>query len=1190
MKRKGFILIPLAVLFLPLFLSTFHEQNSGSEFQISAPLKNNHSSASHFRGRIQTLAIDEIDKSTGKLRCRFVHYLSTEDGKRYQIEDKKGVLRGVKPSWKMSIQGNLVENKVIVEDAKPLDVPAESEQLQDTIGEQRTLVALLNSPDDLSQPFTIKDVEDEIINNPNSTDKFFRENSYEKVWLNADFIDWQTLPHNSTDYSDNSFSLFDDTIDTLDPIVNFQDYERLIFIYTDTDRGFSCGLATLGKGTLSSSGDGDFTASITYISEECMNSNKISHEFGHNLGFYHASSVASAGPYFIPENLLDLLSSFSAEYEEYGDRDDNMGGFNSYGSYGLGHFSTIWKSQAQWIDATQIQEADTSGEYIIDQVEISSTGIKALKIPVGKDVNGQDFHYWLEYRKNLGSFDSTDEVNIVQLRTKSTSAYVRYRTDDTIGFRDMTDDTFRFKEQQNIINYTPKQVSVLSDITAISGGKEHSLALKSDGTVWAWGYNGWGQLGDGTTTDRRTPVQVSGLSDIIAIAGGGSHSLALKSDGTVWAWGDNLYYQLGDGTQTDSSTPIQVKSLRGVIAISSRSEYSLALKTDGTVWAWGDNEYGQLGDGTTKNRSAPVQVSGLSDIIAIAGGGEHSLALKSDGTVWAWGHNGWGQLGDGTDTNRSTPLQVRGISGIAAISGGLWHSLALKPDGTAWAWGNNGYGQLGDGTTENKNIPVQVSELSNIIAIACGGSHSLALKLDGTVWKWGMIRVLVRGINTTTDGTTPIQVNNLSDITVISGGRQHSLALKSDGTVWAWGTYELSLNKSQQYTDIDINKLFRDPYRGVRIKLIEKSGDGAESEAKLGVALSGLNTDPQSILDFGDVRVNSKSSKTVTVTNNSGGDIEFGSVSLGGRNPEFFTIVNDECSNKTLSNGGSCSITITFVADSEGDKFATLYIPNNDSIRHEATISLYGYGSTEITSTPTPMVTPTPTPTQKPTVVPTPVSCDDGYEPNDSNEKAYGPLISGSNYEAKICSSSDVDWYKLNITSTGTISLSLTGPSSNDFDLELYDSSDTLIASSNSGAGADESIHYDITTTGDYYIKVYEFYGSHNSTTPYTLAYSFTNCEIESVGVFPGTVKLKRESSKEVTVTVTGTDDCPVEGTTVTAKITVGKDRISISPISQATDEDRKATFKVTAGNTSGRARITFVAGNKEKILTVKIK
>ncbi|MBI4492930.1 MAG: IPT/TIG domain-containing protein, partial [Chloroflexi bacterium] len=233
---------------------------------------------------------------------------------------------------------------------------------------------------------------------------------------------------------------------------------------------------------------------------------------------------------------------------------------------------------------------------------------------------------------------------------------------------------------------TPVQVSGLSGVIAVSAGWQHSLALKNDGTVWAWGNNRFGQLGDGTSsTVRTTPVQVSGLSGVVAIAAGGYHSLALKNDGTVWAWGANWYGALGDGTATNRLTPVQVPGLSGVMAVAAGSAHSLALKGDGTVWAWGGNYSGQLGDGTTVttgcySRPTPVQVSGLSGASAIAAGASHSLALKSDGTVWAWGYNGYGQLGDGTTTGHATPVQVSGLRGATALAGGLYHTLAVQAD------------------------------------------------------------------------------------------------------------------------------------------------------------------------------------------------------------------------------------------------------------------------------------------------------------------------------------------------------------------------------------------------------------------------------------------------------------------------------------------------------------------------------
>jgi alpha-tubulin suppressor-like RCC1 family protein len=334
---------------------------------------------------------------------------------------------------------------------------------------------------------------------------------------------------------------------------------------------------------------------------------------------------------------------------------------------------------------------------------------------------------------------------------------------------------------------------------AIAGAVLNGLALKSDGTVWTWGANWIGQLGDGTIIDRTSPVLVCAtyttscteyLTGVIAITGGGFHNLALKSDGTVWAWGYNAYGQLGDGTATDRLTPVQVQGLTGVSAIAGGVFHSMALKSDGTVWTWGANGIGQLGDGTATDRLTPVQVQGLTGVSAIAGGREHSLALKSDGTAWAWGSNVYGQLSDASClgfADRLTPVQVQGLTGVIAITGGGKHSLALKSDGTAWAWGWNADGQLGDGTFTNHCTAVQVQGLTGIMAVAGGEDHSLALKSDGTVWAWGYNAYGQLGDGTATDRLTPVQVQGLTGASAIAGAFHDSLALKSDGTVWAWG-------------------------------------------------------------------------------------------------------------------------------------------------------------------------------------------------------------------------------------------------------------------------------------------------------------------------------------------------------------------------------------------------------------------
>jgi alpha-tubulin suppressor-like RCC1 family protein len=337
---------------------------------------------------------------------------------------------------------------------------------------------------------------------------------------------------------------------------------------------------------------------------------------------------------------------------------------------------------------------------------------------------------------------------------------------------------------------TPEQVPGLANMVAVAAGEFSSYALRSDGTVWSWGNNIYGQLGDATQTQRSTPVQVfpyGGFTGIVAIESAENHVVALKTDGTVWGWGEDGSGEVGDGTTFDHLIPFPSSLLPKAISISGGNAFSVAVTQDGNVWAWGDNTSGQLGYGFVDNRSTPQSVSALANVVAISAGSDHSVALKNDGTVWTWGLNSDGQLGNGTQTPSSTPLVVNGLAGVVGISAYYYHTAAVKSDGTVWAWGNNIVGQLGNGTTINSNYPVQVTGLANAVAVGAGDYHTIALTSDGHVWSWGYNTYGQLGNGTTANQSSPGLVSGLSNVIAISAGGNHNLAIKSDGTVWAWG-------------------------------------------------------------------------------------------------------------------------------------------------------------------------------------------------------------------------------------------------------------------------------------------------------------------------------------------------------------------------------------------------------------------
>ncbi len=325
---------------------------------------------------------------------------------------------------------------------------------------------------------------------------------------------------------------------------------------------------------------------------------------------------------------------------------------------------------------------------------------------------------------------------------------------------------------------------------SLVAGMGHSLALMLDGTVRAWGWNGYGQLGDGSTNDRLTAMQVGGLTGVTALGSGYGHSLAVKNDGTVWTWGVNFTGQLGDGTTINRTTPVNVGGLSGVVAVAAGSSHSLALKSDGRVWAWGWNVYGMVGDGTTVDRWTPVLVGGVTGVVAIAAGEYHSLALKPDGTVWAWGWAGFGGLGDGTTAvTRTTPVQVMNLNSANGLASGFYYNLARTSAGTVWAWGRGVNGALGNGAEADTSLPVAVSNLGDVSAIAAHGfgSHGLARKSTGSVWAWGNNANGQIGDGTSINRNLPVAVGGLGNVAVVAAGASHSLAAKVDGTVWSWG-------------------------------------------------------------------------------------------------------------------------------------------------------------------------------------------------------------------------------------------------------------------------------------------------------------------------------------------------------------------------------------------------------------------
>ncbi len=330
-------------------------------------------------------------------------------------------------------------------------------------------------------------------------------------------------------------------------------------------------------------------------------------------------------------------------------------------------------------------------------------------------------------------------------------------------------------------------------VISVSLGMFHGLALKDDGTVWAWGgpYPGKdaSYIGTGIKDTGSNMLRIN-ITNVTDVSAGSDYCLALKDDGTVWAWGYNDNGELGDGTYIDSTIPVQVKGLHDIIAISADEGHNMALGKDGIVWTWGQDKFGQLGDGTISNKSygqnTPVAAN-ITNVKSITGGTRFCEVIKEDGTVWGWGDNSLGHLGTAlVNETILFPVQVYGISNVTELSACSDQTIALKDDGTVWEWGNI---RDNDFNFTRVLVPKQVPGLANIVAISAGEAHSLALDNKGMVyvWGWNIDGQIGQGSEVSYVRAYPEKITSLSDIIGISAGMFNSVAIGKDGTIYAWG-------------------------------------------------------------------------------------------------------------------------------------------------------------------------------------------------------------------------------------------------------------------------------------------------------------------------------------------------------------------------------------------------------------------
>jgi alpha-tubulin suppressor-like RCC1 family protein len=462
---------------------------------------------------------------------------------------------------------------------------------------------------------------------------------------------------------------------------------------------------------------------------------------------------------------------------------------------------------------------------------------------------------------------------------------------------------------------------------SVSVGANHTEAIKGDGTLWAWGWNAFGKLGDGTTHSTRLLVQVGTDADWLSVAAGGGHTVAIKKGGTLWAWGDNTYGNLGDGTNYPYSLkPEQIgaNSWQSVVAT---EKANFAIRSDGTLWSWGDAipYHGVL--------TVPVQIGTDSDWQSVSAL-KSVLAIKKDGTLWAWGDNSAGQLGDGTKISRTSPLQIGTAADWRSVATGFDHTVAIKKDGTLWVWGTGP--DMGTGPDSYSLTPHQFGVASNWQSVSVGIFGTLALTNGGALWGWGGNSNGVLGNGTTIPNIVPdppgYPLATAGNRQATAGNRQATVSFEKVNTYGgnpAVTGYTVTsspggISRSGAASPLFVTGLDNGTAYTFSVTATNAAGVGAPSVATRSVVPGAgpLDLSPQSAA-FSASAPGAIRSQAITVTNISKATVSIDSSALTGDSAAEFNL-DDSCRGTTLASQASCTVTVNFLPASCGDKAALL--------------------------------------------------------------------------------------------------------------------------------------------------------------------------------------------------------------------------------------------------------------------------